>query len=59
MLSALAVADYGVTKYDIGNGLNHFGLAVPNVSAWNPRIPNSEDASIIYCINGARIELGS
>ncbi|KAG0615667.1 hypothetical protein M758_5G058200 [Ceratodon purpureus] len=33
MLSALAVADYGVTKYDLGNGLNHFGLAVPNVQA--------------------------
>ncbi|KAG0615658.1 hypothetical protein M758_5G058200 [Ceratodon purpureus] len=25
--------NYGVTKYDLGNGLNHFGLAVPNVQA--------------------------
>lgn len=26
------MADYGVTKYDIGAALGHFGIAVPNVS---------------------------
>ena len=26
------MADYGVTKYDIGAAFGHFGIAVPNVS---------------------------
>lgn len=26
------MVDYGVTKYDIGAALGHFGIAVPNVS---------------------------
>lgn len=39
-----SIAEYGVTKYEIGSGLNHFGLTVPNVSVRNPKICVSDDS---------------